>query len=221
MLIFDFDGTLVDVWKRYYEIFRSWWPININLDTFKKLKWNFENETEILAHLNIKYTKEESLQYKAYKKQKLEEKEYLSLDSRIINPELIENLRVNYIILTLRRNPENYFWQLEKLGLSKLLKDRSVVLQPKGIDSKLEWIVSKYPKSLLEKEEELIIVGDSETDLKLADISKLLKIKSIVYLVKTGLKDPNKTTQKMNLNAITIENVNFLFEKLRSMVQLN
>jgi len=50
----------------------------------------------------------------------------------------------------------------------------------------------------------------------MADISKLLKIKSIVYLVKTGLKDPNKTTQKMNLNAITIENVNFLFEKLRS-----
>lgn len=206
MIIFDFDGTLIDVWKRYYEIFKQWWKLDIDMKTFKKLKWQNQNEPEILKSLEVKFEKEDFSRYKMFKTQKLEEREFLSFDELIIDPNYILKIKDDYMILTMRKNVENFFWQLERFGLKDLFKKKCFVLTPKGIDTKLEWL-----ENAKDLDNNITVVGDSETDLKMAELSGQ-NTKVNVYLVKTGLRDPYKIIQTFGLKASVIENVNYFLQ---------
>jgi len=205
MIIFDFDGTLIDVWKRYYEIFKKWWKLDIDMKTFKRLKWQNQSESEILKSLEVKFEKEDFSRYKMFKDQNLEEKEFLSFDELIIDPNYILKIKEDYMILTMRKNVENFFWQLDRFGLKDLFKEKSFALKPEGIDTKLEWL-----KNARDLDNEITVIGDSETDLKMVELSNQ-HTKVNVYLVKTGLRDPYKIIQNFGLKAFVIENVNYFF----------
>ncbi len=206
MIIFDFDGTLIDVWKRYYEIFKKWWKLDIDMKTFKRLKWQNQSESEILKSLEVKFEKEDFSRYKMFKDQNLEEKEFLSFDELIIDPNYILKIKEDYMILTMRKNVENFFWQLDRFGLKDLFKEKSFALKPEGIDTKLEWL-----KNARDLDNEITVIGDSETDLKMVELSNQ-HTKVNVYLVKTGLREPYKIIQTFGLKAFVIENVNYFFK---------
>ncbi len=203
MIIFDFDGTLADVWERYHRIFIGFWKINIEIESFKLLKWKYNDERLILKDLNVSFTQKDFENYKNFKSQNLENKMYLSLDKLIVNIERLKDIKENYIILTMRKSKENFYWQIQMLNLSRLFEGRCVVLEPKGMDTKKNWLY----ENIKDLDNRIKIIGDSETDLKMAEISNADKIIDL-YLVRSGLRDPEKIIKELDLDAKIIKDVN-------------
>lgn len=187
MIVFDLDGTLIDVWKRYFFVFNSWWKIeNLTLEKFKTLKKEFEQDSLIVSLFRY-FTTQEYTAYKEYKRRKLEEQDILELDEDIVDWNLLKQLKERYIILTLRRNRQTLFEDLKKR--SKDVLDNVVVLQPSGNQLvKYNWVKNNIPPG-----EEVFAVGDSETDLLVGNLDNVH-----IFLVKTGLRDPDKLIRKYN-----------------------
>jgi phosphoglycolate phosphatase len=187
VIVFDLDGTLIDVWKRYFFVFNSWWKIeNLNLEKFKTLKKEFEQDSLIVS-LFRSFTTQEYTAYKEYKEKKLEEQDILELDEDIVDWSLLKQLKERYIILTLRRNQQTLFEDLKKRNKDVL--DNVVVLQPDGSPLvKYNWVKNNIPP-----DEKVFVVGDSETDLLVGNLDNVH-----VFLVKTGLRDPDRLIRKYN-----------------------
>lgn len=199
MVVFDLDGTLIDVWERYYFVFNSWWNIeNLDLETFKDLKKRYEQD-DLIVKLFRSFSDEELRLYKEYKKEKLEDPNLLELDKDIVNWDFINQLekKSNYIILTLRRNPSVLLENLEKKG--KSIKSKVVVLPPSSDPFiKYEWVRNNLPN------DKIIVVGDSEVDLLIGRLKK-----SHVFLVRTGLRCPERLIKKYGdelKNKVTVIN---------------
>ncbi|HEU25004.1 hypothetical protein [Athalassotoga sp.] len=205
MIIFDFDGTLIDVWERYHRIFIEFWKIDFEIDYFKTLKWRYSDEHFILKDLNVPFTEKDFENYKNFKSQKLEDKSYLSLDKLIINTKDLKNIREDYLILTIRKNKENFYWQIKTLNLYQFFEGKCVILEPKGVDVKKEWL---YKNIKTFDNNQINIVGDSENDLKMVEVSKNVDVKINIYLVRSGLRDPEKIIKENNLNAQIVKDVN-------------
>jgi phosphoglycolate phosphatase-like HAD superfamily hydrolase len=204
IIIFDFDGTLVDVWERYYKIFIEFWKVDLEIQFFKTLKWRYNDERLILKDVNVTFTEHDFENYKIFKSQNLEDKTFLSLDKLIINTENLKAIRDNYLILTMRKHKDNFYWQIQTLALSRFFEGKCVVLEPKGMDTKKNWLYENI-KNL---DGEIKIVGDSESDLKMVEVSKSTDVKVETYLVKSGLRDPEKIIKEIGLNAKIIKDVN-------------
>lgn len=204
IIIFDFDGTLVDVWERYYKIFIEFWKVDLEIQFFKTLKWRYNDERLILKDVNVTFTEHDFENYKIFKSQNLEDKTFLSLDKLIINTENLKAIRDNYLILTMRKHKDNFYWQIQKLALSRFFEGKCVVLEPKGMDTKKNWLYENIKKL----DGEIKIIGDSESDLKMVEVSKSTDVKVEAYLVKSGLRDPEKIIKEIGLNAKIIKDVN-------------
>jgi len=204
IIIFDFDGTLVDVWERYYKIFIEFWKVDLEIQFFKTLKWRYNDERLILKDVNVTFTEHDFENYKIFKSQNLEDKTFLSLDKLIINTENLKAIRDNYLILTMRKHKDNFYWQIQMLALSQFFEGKCVVLEPKGMDTKKNWLYENI-KNL---DGEIKIVGDSESDLKMVEVSKSTDVKVEAYLVKSGLRDPERIIKEIGLNAKIIKDVN-------------
>lgn len=197
MNIFDLDGTLLDVWKRYFLVFNSWWKIReLDINTFISLKREVEDDLFIIKKFYDKITEKEYNLYKKYKRENLEKPEYLRLDEDIVNWNDLKNL--DFIILTVRNNKYALYNELERRGLDFIL-EKIIVLKPKDYLVKYNWVVEH-----LNYKDDIYVVGDSETDLF---IGKLQKVK--VVLVKTGLRDPINLVKKYSkelVNEVSIVN---------------
>ena len=197
MLIFDLDGTLLDVWKRYFLVFNSWWKIReLDINTFINLKREVEDDLFIIKEFYDKITEKEYDLYKKYKRENLEKPEYLRLDEDIVNWNDLKNL--DFIILTVRNNKYALYNELERRGLDFIL-EKIIVLKPKDYLVKYNWVMEH-----LNYEDDIYVVGDSETDLF---IGKLQKVK--VVLVNTGLRDPINLVKKYSkklVNEVSIVN---------------
>ena len=82
-------------------------------------------------------------------------------------------------ILTIRRNRENFFKQIELLGLDSL-RERTSILSPTDKNVKRNWIEFNCSKK-----GSIIMIGDSEVDLM---AGKLEFVE--VIMVKSGLRNP-------------------------------
>ncbi|WP_302429818.1 hypothetical protein [Fusobacterium varium] len=51
--IIDFDGTIVDVWERYYRIFIEYFKVDILKEDYKKLKKIFPYDIDLIEHLKL------------------------------------------------------------------------------------------------------------------------------------------------------------------------
>ncbi len=159
MIYLDFDGTIIDLWPRYYNVFCH---LNGTVDfkSYKFFKQKLKKDELVAKALNV------SLCDKYFEKKKLllEDKSYLELDKIVISE---NDLRILYsldaTILTKRRNETNFIWQLEKLGI----KLPYVVLD----DS-----TSKYEYVLDNCTDKGIIVGDSIQDLLVGKEENILAI---------------------------------------------
>ncbi len=175
----DFDGTITDIWRRYYALVSDFFGLSDDLFLlYRNLKKTLPDDRKLLPCF-IGMDSKQVEKYLDFKHQSIESKEYLSMDTLLIEPEILKSMldRYNFNILTIRKNPDALYEQYRALGI-EFLKSKTVVLKPEGSDSKLNWI-----KQNTEKSDQVIIVGDSETDLA-AGTMELCK----TFFVCTGLR---------------------------------
>ena len=178
-VVIDFDGTIVNVYKRYYRIFKEFYNINISEEEYIKLKKCSFNDIELISELKLDISNFD--EYQKLKKEKLEKEEYLKLDTLIIaKEELLEKLKnKEFIILTIRKDKEMLYRQLKWLDLEEL-KNKVVVLTPKNKFIKREYVLKNQIKFV----ENFVCIGDAETDL---EIGKIDGVKA--YHVSSGLRN--------------------------------
>lgn len=166
----DFDGTLVDVWKRYYRIFTDFFNSSISLTEYKAAKLKYPNDLEILKE----YLYEDKIEsYFRFKKEKLESPEYLKYDTLLNTSFDLQNT----MILTCRRSKENLYEQIHNLNI-QVSMDNIIVLQPHDVCTKKKYLSEKCG------DDGFILIGDSELEYVCAELPN-----AEIYLVKTGLRD--------------------------------
>ncbi len=102
-------------------------------------------------------------------------------------------------ILTVRRNHENFFRQIEFLGLGSL-KERTIILSPANKNVKRNWIEFNCSKK-----NSIVMIGDSEVDLMAGEL-KFVK----VIMVKSGLRNPLYFSNKSHDSFPIIKDINEL-----------
>lgn len=186
MIIFDLDGTLLDVWERYYLVFNKWWKFNnLEIKTFIKLKRELEGDYDIVRYLNGYVSSDEYRKYVEFKRNNIENPSFLTFDKELMNLNKLKNLPDRYFILTIRYNKEILHEEFKRRHLDGILSNL-VILNPSDKLAKYRWVSENVGN-----EQEIIVVGDSETDLL---IGMLDNVK--VNLVRTGLRDPDKLIKK-------------------------
>ncbi|MCI6033419.1 HAD hydrolase-like protein [Fusobacterium varium] len=192
--IIDFDGTIVDVWERYYRIFIEYFKVDILKEDYKKLKKIFPYDIDLIEYLKL----ENSNEYYKFKKKYLEDIEYLKKDTLLIEKEKILKIfkLSNVILLTIRNNKRNFENQLKFLGLNEI-KKKIIVLQPLDKKVKKEFILKN--RDLFS--ESIFSIGDSETDLEIGTLSFAKS-----YFVNTGLRNQNEV--KNNYDFINLDSIN-------------
>lgn len=139
------------------------------------------------------------LEYKNFKKKKIEDINYLSLDNLLVTRESLQDFffENDAIILTIRNNKKNLFKQLNILNID-FLRDKIISLNNDGIYTKASWV-----RKNINRNEKKIVVGDSEIDLKIGEIYN-----TVVYIVETGLRNPYKILKMNNIQGYIVPHIN-------------
>lgn len=168
MILLDFDGTIIDLWPRYHAVFCELSGVDIDIRTYKSLKQELKKDEILFRQLSL----EMSSDYFLRKRKLLEDKEFLKRDKLIVDKEnLIEFVHKNNVkILTARRYPDNFIWELDYLGLSELKYSSICVSEPKK-----DWVKSNVLSGG-------VIIGDDVKDLQVA-----LNAKFSAIMVLSGL----------------------------------
>ncbi|MGJ8454509.1 HAD family hydrolase [Pseudothermotoga sp. U03pept] len=212
MGIFDLDGTLLGVWKRYYAVFNSWWKIEgLDISTFVSLKRDLVKDEKIVRSFYPHIDETQIVLYQEYKRKNLENPEFLKLDELIVNVTTLKSLH-RFLILTVRQNAPNLYSEFKRRGLDFLI-EKTVVLQPADRLVKYRWVLENI-STLSDCDEKITTVGDSETDLLVGMMGQVE-----TYLVKTGLRDPYRLIEEykdqLTSPVRVLETVNDLFALLK------
>lgn len=129
-LILDLDETLLDTLERQYCLLNALavpCGHRIQKELYLKFKKQSLSNTEILARIGIRPLIIKKIHAEYIKL--VESKEYLKLDSLILDYRLLEDLSEKHELhlCSMRSNPENSIEQLKVLGLQKLFKSISWV----------------------------------------------------------------------------------------------
>jgi len=183
-VFFDLDGTLIDVSKRHFTVYKElvtkYGGIPLEKISYWDLKRNKTAWSEILSRSSI--SKEITVRFLDDFINKIEDTSYLKED--ILFPDVVYILEdiarvADLYLVSLRRNSDNLKAELEWLGIEHLFKD---VLtghsETDGHDVKVELIgkINNGDKSF--------IVGDTE-----ADIISGKELSLITVAVLSGLRD--------------------------------
>lgn len=206
-IFIDFDGVVVDISQKYYNIYYEFMIIN-NLDPLNKkdfwnLKINKKNDSRLINNIGLN-----SL-YRNYFLENIEKREFLQLDSIIAGArEALVYLKDNgyeIYLLTLRRFKENLMWQLSFLDLNNFFIG-VLSSNPNLQDSCLNYLEKiKLIDELASTND--IIIGDSTADIK---CGKKLNLKTLGVLSGICSEDYLK---KLNPDHI-IKDISFIKEIL-------
>ena len=169
MRYIDLDGTLLDLWPRYYKVFCTLLHVeDIKFEEYRKRKRQYGKDGMVARFFGYELPKG----YFSKKKELLEEREYLALDCLLLTVEEIKKIFRDdkTMLLTKRRFPKQLEWQLDQLGLD--------IPMVTANNTKLQWLRENCF-------EESIIVGDSLIDL---DAGKLDNISPIMVGYGLGTK---------------------------------
>ena len=178
----DFDGTLVNVYKRYLGILQSFLGNDylINQKQYIDLKKKRIKDHKIIELLFDGH-KIDLKKYIEYKNHLIESNKWLDKDELIgdiffyINKAKMSGFKVS--LITARNNSDNLIYQLKKLNIYNLFNNIYVVGLKKNINTKLELLKKIHSKGD-------IIIGDSPMEI---DAAYNLNLKS--YFVDSGLYD--------------------------------
>lgn len=185
MILFDFDGTIVDVWRRYHAVFCEAARVNnVSLSEYRLAKLDLEKDSLVASRLGVILPKD----YWERKTVLLESERYLSLDFLNIDASNLLDcfFRGEAFVLTKRRNPQAFYWELEKLGIGEV-SPYAFVLRPDSGVTKREWLEMKA--DLFHSRIDYVI-GDSPEDMEVDGlfgceslfVDKGLKTKERVFL---------------------------------------
>ncbi len=178
MIIVDFDGTVVDIWKRYYRVFCEAMGVSsVDILDYKMAKLRFRRDENVAKELGLTMPHD----YFRKKRHFLEERCFLKEDTLLIAREdlLVWFQNTNSILLTKRRSRSNLLFELDLLGL-KGLKDQVTVLNPDAGISKKEWVANNL---FLSKSTHGYVIGDSEEDMLVGENPRIQPL-----FVKSGLQ---------------------------------
>ncbi len=191
-IIFDLDGTLIDVRERYYAVFCECCAV-INISPLSKekylnLKRKGKKDSEILQE-EYHLSSDEIINLKQYRNFILEESRYLDLDRlhESVRPLLAELQQKKYelVILSLRDNIDNGINQLKKLGIfncfSTVIFTGSITDVKHHADRKYQRLIEHFLPHDFEGE---YYVGDTATDIETSN-----KLGTKMILVSWGLDD--------------------------------
>jgi phosphoglycolate phosphatase-like HAD superfamily hydrolase len=186
--LFDLDGPILDVSERYYSIYSVLLKRYVSTILPKDEYWEMKRN-RIPEHIIVKqsYNDIPINEYQRLRIEFIESREFLNYDSiwKDIQHTLLSFLEMNDVILiTMRSNSENLYWQLSKLNILHRFKDiipvfTNVETTPNYKDQRWKYkfnkiIASRFWKSA--NKSEYTFVGDTETDILTA---KKLSIKSV------------------------------------------
>lgn len=172
MMLIDFDGTIVDLWPRYHTVFCDLTKCDISLNQYRALKQRFKKDEYLANLLKLQLP----IDYFSRKAVCLEDRSHLRQDMLLLpREELLSFVEQNKsVILSRRRNTENFKWELEYLGLQDL-QGKAVCVD----ESKLEWAIENI-------EGEATIIGDDVQDLQVA---MLPSVNAIMVLSGLGTQE--------------------------------
>lgn len=176
-IFLDFDGTVVNVFNRYYSIFRDFWGDFATLEEFIKIKKLFPKDRDI-AEKYFTFSDEKFKNYLKFKRENLENPSYLSFDTINIDPHSLKKIFAEYdiSIFSCRKNIESFKFQSKNLDINFVTK-KTIITAPNGQTAKLDW----FKKSSFD---EFIMIGDSEVDMAAGIIPGCKTL-----FVKNGLRD--------------------------------
>lgn len=186
-IFFDLDGTTIDTSERHYRVYRdildSYGIQNtISKDEFRNMKGMGRKTVELLPNGCSK-----SFIQKFEKEwiNKIEKKENLKYDFLI--PHVSDVLSIlrdgknKLILVTLRNNKENLFWELNNLKLTKYFEE-VLVGSPLRFEEK-STLIREYLKTA-GKDRFITIIGDSEADITAAKKSGILSV-AVTYGIRS------------------------------------
>lgn len=176
MIFIDFDGTIVEIWKRYYSVFSLGTNCSINFEEYVYQKRTLKKDDLVANYFHC--TLLPSYYYE--KKVLLESTSFLVLD-RIIGScdKLLHSLNaLEYRILTKRRSPANLHWQMRNLHLDSLI-DKTIILNPDADITKKDYLRTHYSHGFH------TIIGDSQAEWECSELNNVQSI-----LVCSGLENP-------------------------------
>lgn len=177
----DFDGTIVDVFARYYGILKTYIGGEEKaeqLNAYIKMKRSGRKDHEIAKECWGKSI--DISDYLTFKRKNLEEEKWLRTDTVIGEPENAyhELKKKGYVVklLSQRRSKENFVKQLGWLGLENAFDDWTIVA-PLHENAKLLFL-----KSVIHKGD--ILIGDGKLEMECAE-----KLNVQGFFVQTGLNE--------------------------------
>ncbi|AIJ04929.1 hypothetical protein JH146_0078 [Methanocaldococcus bathoardescens] len=189
-IFFDLDGTLIDTSDRHYKVYNdilklNGFQISISKEKFWELKREGKKTIEMLPN---NCPKEFAEKFKNEWIKRIEKREYLKLDTPIYGVSevlsMLYNKNIELILVTLRHNESNLIWELKNLKLIRYFKE-ILVGSPLELKDK-SILIKKYLTNHSSKTADLLIVGDSETDIL---AGKYLGISSVA--VTYGIRSKN------------------------------
>lgn len=183
----DFDGTLVDIKPRHYEVYRrcvmEFKGVPLRIDEYWNLKRHDTPWSEVLRLSSLDTNAER--QFLAYFIDLIEKPQILKIDQLFDDAlDVVARLKKDYrvYLVSLRRSHENLLGQLEHLGLQHAFEN---VLS--GHSDTKKGVLNKKADVIKELGEygRGYIIGDTEADIAVSH--QLPDIESIA--VTTGIRD--------------------------------
>jgi len=166
-IFFDLDDTLISTSERHYRIYKDILrDYGIQNILSKEDFWNYKRMGRKTVELLAKNSSEEFIQkFMDEWLKRIENKNYLKYDNLLSESLIILSglkNKADLMLVTLRNNRENLFWELNNLGLVNYFKE-ILVDSPVKLKNKMT-LVKDYTEKQL-KENKFIIVGDTEADI--------------------------------------------------------
>lgn len=197
MVLFDFDGTIVDLWQRYYSVFVDLLHLkDLSLSAYKKRKLLFHSDSLVAKDIGCVLPED----YYSKKASLLEERKYLIKDTLLLDLSVLNSvLRQDAAILTKRRNKEAFIWQMNYLGI----EGTPFVIEN---SSKKQWI-----ESTINDNQSVTIIGDSIAELECATLPNV-----DAWMVGYGL-NTKESFNSLNIPYSYYHDPNDLNERIRSL----
>jgi phosphoglycolate phosphatase len=166
-IFFDLDGTLIDTSERHYRVYKDildFYGISnlLSKEEFWNQKRRGRKTSKLLPEIS---SKEFIKKFMDEWLKRIEDQNYLRYDSLLGGSLGILSIlkdKDDLILVTLRNNKENLLWELNNFGLTSYFKEILVDL-PVGLKNKVPLIKDYIERC--SKENNLIIVGDTEADI--------------------------------------------------------
>jgi phosphoglycolate phosphatase-like HAD superfamily hydrolase len=194
IIYMDLDGTILDVWPRYYSLMKLFFEQKLllpfpTLQEYQHLKLNLIQDAKLIQHFSqgcIASKSEVVREYMLYKQRMLENEQMLWMDTVFGQLHLfVAQLKPEYKLhlLSVRRNRSLGMRQLHHLNIRGLF-DRIDFVSPLR-ESNPKWDLIKDKASKHD-----VIIGDSETDII---CGSMLEMRT--YHVSTGLRSYEYATR--------------------------